>query len=278
MAGGAVISLRLKQGFTVPLEAETITPDAFLGNPVSHIERLPVVQGNTEAKLGDFFSVDGDAADVIRLEGDLSRVKYIGKAMTRGRIEVHGDAGMHLGAEMRGGEIAVHGNAGDWVGAEMRGGMLRVTGNAGHLVGGAYRGSEKGMRGGTILVGGSVGNETGCVMRRGVIAVAGGAGDFTGVMMLAGTIFVFGALGLRTGAGMKRGAIVAFAGAGGSPPLLPTFRFDCTYRPVWISLYLRQLREWGVGVPEASMRGLYRRYSGDLVELGKGEIVIWTSP
>jgi formylmethanofuran dehydrogenase subunit C len=115
-------------------------------------------------------------------------------------------------------------------------------------------------------------------MRRGVIAVAGSAGDFTGVMMLAGTIFVFGALGLRTGAGMKRGAIVLFSGDGGSPSLLPTFKFDCTYRPVWIDLYLRQLREWGVSVPEASMRGLYRRYSGDFVEHGKGEILVWTSP
>ncbi len=273
-----MISLRPKQEFAVPLEAETITPDAFAGNPPSRIEGLPVVQGNVEAKLGDFFSVGGDAGDVIRLEGDFSRVKYIGKAMTRGRIEVYGDAGMHLGAEMRGGEIVVHGNAGDWAGAEMRGGMLRVMGNAGHLVGGAYRGSEKGMRGGTILVGGSVGNETGCAMRRGVIAVGGSAGDFTGVMMLAGTIFAFGTLGIRTGAGMKRGTIVVFDGDGGSPPLLPTFRFDCTYRPVWISVYLRQLREWGVGVTEASVRGLYRRYSGDFVELGKGEILIWTSP
>ncbi len=273
-----MICLRPKGKFSVPLEAETITPDAFAGNPLSHIERLPVAHGNTEAKLGDFFSVDGDADDVIRLEGDLSRVKYIGKTMTRGRIEVHGDAGMHLGAEMRGGEIVVHGNAGDWVGAEMRGGMLRVRGNAGHLVGAAYRGSEKGMRGGTILVGGSVGNETGCAMRRGVIAVAGGAGDFTGVMMLAGTIFVFGPLGIRTGAGMKRGTIVAYEGNGGSPPLLPTFRFDCAYRPVWLSVYLRQLREWGVGVPEPRLRGLYHRYSGDFTELGKGEILIWTSP
>ncbi len=273
-----MISLRPKQSFAIPLEAETISPDAFAGNPLSHIERLPVVQGNAEATLGDFFFVEGDAGDVIRLEGDFSRVKYIGKAMTRGRVEIQGDAGMHLGAEMRGGEIVVHGNAGDWVGAEMRGGLLRVTGNAGHLVGGAYRGSEKGMRGGSILVGGSVGNETGCAMRRGVIAVTGSAGDLTGVMMLAGTICVFGSLGIRTGAGMKRGTIIALAGDGGPPPLLSTFRFDCAYRPVWVSVYLRQLRQWGVSVPGVGMRGLYRRYSGDLVELGKGEILIWTSP
>lgn len=273
-----MITLSLKTPLTVPLEAEAITPDAFAGLPVPEIERLPLHHGNAEARLADFFSVAGAADEAIRLEGDCSRVKYIGKGMTRGRIEIKGDAGMHLGAEMRGGEILVRGNGGDWVGAEMRGGMIRVTGDAGHLVGAAYRGSEKGMRGGAILVGGRAGNEAGCAMRRGLIAVGAGAGDFTGVMMLAGTIVVFGPLGIRTGAGMKRGSIVAVGDGGGGPALLPTFRFDCAYRPVWLRVYLRQLRAWGIAVPEPYLGGLYRRHSGDFVELGKGEILVWTSP
>jgi formylmethanofuran dehydrogenase subunit C len=272
-----VITLRLRETFTIPLEAEAITPDAFAGQSRSQIERLPVVHGNTEARLADFLTVEGEADDTVRLEGDLSRVKYIGRGMTRGRIEVYGDAGMHLGAEMRGGEIVVHGDAGDWVGAEMRGGLLRVEGHAGHLVGAAYRGSEKGMRGGTILVAGNVGNEAGCAMRRGLIAVGGSGGDFTGVMSIAGSIFVFGELGIRTGAAMKRGTIVAYGGNGGPPALLPTFRFDCAYRPAWIGLYLRRFRDWGFGVPDAVRGGVYHRYSGDLAELGKGEILAWTS-
>lgn len=276
-----MITLRPRRSFDVPLEAETITPDAFAGRPPADIERFPVVQGNTEARLGDFFSVEGEADDAIRLEGDVSRVKHVGNGMTRGRIEVHGDVGMHLGAEMRGGEIVVRGNAGDWVGAEMRGGLLRIEGHAGHLVGAGYRGSEKGMRGGVILVSGNVGNETGCVMRRGLIAVGGRAGDFTGVMMIAGTVFVFGELGIRTGAAMKRGTVVAYQGAGEArpgnpPPLLPTFRFDCAYRPAWIGLYLRQLSAWGFSVSDAIRDGVYHRYSGDLTELGKGEILAWT--
>ena len=278
MVGGALICLRLKEALGVPLEAETITPDAFAGTTPSAIARLPVVHGNVEGTLGDFFAIEGEADDAIRLESDLSRVKYIGKEMTRGRIEIYGDAGMHLGAEMSGGEIVVHGSTGDWLGAEMRGGTLRVEGNAGHLVDAAYRGSEKGMRGGTILVQGSAGNEVGCAMRRGLIAVGGDTGDFTGVMMLAGSIFVFGKLGIRTGAGMKRGTVVASQGGDGQPSLLPTFKFDCDYRPVWTRVYLRQLREWGFAIRDGMAGGLYRRYSGDFTELGKGEILVWISP
>jgi formylmethanofuran dehydrogenase subunit C len=227
--------------------------------------------------LGDFFAVAGEPDEAIRLAGDCSRVKYIGKGMTRGRIEVHGDAGMHLGAEMRGGEIVVHGDVADWAGAEMRAGVIRVRGNAGHLLGAGYRGSEKGMRGGTILVEGSAGNEVGCAMRRGLIAVGGNAGDFTGVTMLAGSIFVLGKLGIRAGAAMRRGSIVTYERGGGSPSLLPTFKLDCEYRPVWLRVFLRHLGECGFRVPEAMVGGLYLRYSGDFTELGKGEILVWTS-
>ncbi len=100
-----MISLALKSTVTVPVEAEMITPQAFQGKRVAEIEALPVLHGNAMARLGDFFQVSGDADDALRLAGDCSRVKYVGKGMTDGRIEIDGDAGMHLGAEMRGGEI-----------------------------------------------------------------------------------------------------------------------------------------------------------------------------
>jgi formylmethanofuran dehydrogenase subunit C len=271
-----MISLVFRGAVTVPVEAETITPQAFLGKDVSAISALPVLQGNATARLGDFFEVSGEPDGVVRLAGDCSRVKYIGKGMTEGRIEIEGDAGMHLGAEMRGGEIHVRGNVGDWAGAEMRGGLLTVAGNAGHLLGAAYRGSPKGMRGGTILVQGAAGNEVGCAMRRGLIAV-GAAGDFAGVMMLAGTIFVLGRCGIRPGAGMKRGTLVTVGPDGEGPRLLPTFRFDCEYRPPWIPLYARRLRALGCPVPDRIVGTACRRYSGDFTELGKGEILVWTS-
>jgi formylmethanofuran dehydrogenase subunit C len=258
---------------TIPVEAECITPDNLAGKSPAEVAALLVQHGNAPAPLGEFFHVEGDSSDgEILIEGECSRVKWVGSEMTRGRITVQGNIGMHLGAEMRGGEIRVHGNAGDWVGAEMRGGHLHVHGDSGHLVGAAYRGSRVGMRGGVILVDGKAGNEVGGGMRRGLIAVGGDVGDFAGVSLVAGTVFVFGRPGVRFGAGMKRGTIALF---GEAPPLLPTFRYDCLYRPVFMRLYLRHLLTWGFPGVGRYTEGNFKRYSGDLVALGKGEVLYW---
>ncbi len=270
-----MLLLRYKSSTTIPVEAECITPDHLAGKSPAEIAKLPVQHGNTQVPLGEFFTVEGDAGDrEVVLEGDCARVKWIGAGMTSGRITIHGSAGMHLGAEMTGGEIQLHGPAGDWVGGEMRGGRIHVHGDAGHLAGAAYRGSAAGMRGGVILIDGKAGNEVGAGMRRGLIAVGGDTSDFTGVSLLAGSIFVFGRPGIRLGAGMKRGTIVVL---GAEPQLLPTFRYDCLYRPVFLRIFLRQLVGWGYRVAEEYFHGFYQRYSGDLVALGKGEVLYWAT-
>jgi formylmethanofuran dehydrogenase subunit C len=270
-----MLHLRYHGTTTVPVEAECITPNNLADKSIAEIAALPVQHGNAPAPLGEFFQVSGDAGDQdIVLEGDCSRVKWVGAEMTSGRLTVRGNIGMHLGAEMRGGEVQVHGNAGDWVGAEMRGGRIHVHGNAGHLVGAGYRGSRLGMRGGTILVEGNAGNEIASGMRRGLIVLGGSTGDFPGVSMIAGSLFIFGQPGIRPGAGMKRGSLAFF---GPPPQLLGSFRYDCTYRPVFLSLYLKQLRTWGFPVADRYLGGAWKRYSGDLVALGKGELLLWTS-
>src|SRR5438105_1542058 len=188
-----MLTLRYHGSTTIPVEAECLTPDNLAGKSAAEVALLAVQHGNAPARVGDFFHTDGDAADgQVVIEGDCSRVKWIGAGMTTGTITVRGNAGMHTGAEMRGGTIHVHGNAGDWVGGEMRGGLIHVHGDAGHLVGAAYRGSRLGMRGGGILIDGKAGNEVGATMRRGLIAVGGAAGDFAGVSLIAGSVFVFG--------------------------------------------------------------------------------------
>jgi formylmethanofuran dehydrogenase subunit C len=145
-----------------------------------------------------------------------------------------------------------------------------VKGNAGHLVGSAPRGSPMGIRGGEIMVLGSAGNEIGSGMRRGLIAIGGDAGDFTGVNMLAGTVVVLGHLGWRTGAGLKRGSIACAHPA----DLLPTFSYACTYRPLYLRLVLAHLRALGLPVTDRQLAGRYRRWSGDGVEMNKGEILL----
>jgi formylmethanofuran dehydrogenase subunit C len=257
----------------VPLEAEVLTPARLAGLSSRETAKLTVVHGNQPAELGEFFRVTDAAGAEVHLTGDLSRVKYIGLRMSGGKIVVHGSAGMHLGAEMSGGEIIVEGNAGDWVGPEMTGGLILIKGNAGHMVGSAYRGSQVGVHGGEIVVFGNAGNEIGSGMRRGLIAIGGDSGDFAGVNMLAGTIVVLGHLGWRTGAGMRRGTIVSMHPA----ELLPTFSYACTYRPVFLRLYLPHLRRLGLPINEAHMQGSYQRWCGDAIELNRGEVLLLAS-
>lgn len=256
---------------TVPVEAEAIRPDTLAGKSNAEIAALRVQHGNASAPLGEFFRVEGSADDgAVTLEGDCSRVKMLGAGMAGGSLTIRGDAGMHLGAEMTGGEIRVHGNAADWVGAEMRGGKIHVHGNAGHLVGAAYRGSRFGMRGGAILVEGKTGDEVGIGMRRGLVVV-GEVGDFAGASLIAGTVFVFGPSGIRAGASMKRGTVAFF---GPPPEILRTFRYACTYEPIYLSLYLRQLHAWGYPGVAQYLNVRWHRYCGDRVSLGKGEILV----
>ncbi|MGH7174103.1 MAG: formylmethanofuran dehydrogenase subunit C, partial [Gemmataceae bacterium] len=241
-------TLTLKESPTVPLEAECLSPDVIAPLRSEEIAALPVFLGKRQQRLDDFFTVEGEGGDELEIRGDAGRVKWIGRGMTRGKIILHGNAGMHLGAYMKGGSIEVRGNAGDWIGAEMNGGFIRILGDAGGQMGAAYRGSLAGMKGGTILVEGTAGMEIGMRMRRGVIAVKGPVRDFAGLQMKGGTLFLLGGAELRTGAWMIRGTIVSGRPIG----LLPTFAYDCTYQPAFLRLYARYLHTLGFALPASA--------------------------
>src|SRR5438876_138367 len=120
-----MITLTLKEQPSVPLEAETISPDVTAQLSHDAVRALPVLLGKRQCRLDEFFEVDGAASDELEVRGDAGKVKWIGRGMTRGRIRIAGNAGMHLGAYMKGGVIEVSGNASDWVGAEMIDGLIR---------------------------------------------------------------------------------------------------------------------------------------------------------
>jgi len=273
------LRLRPKARPDLPVEAETITPDVFAGRSLPEIERLPVHVGNSTQTLGDYFDVEGETAEaateqLVIIEGDIPWLKYLGANMTAGHIVVNGAAGMHLGAQMSGGEITVDGSTSDWAGAEMRGGLLRIGGEAGNLLGAAYRGSGEGMTGGCIVVEGSAGVEMGSFMRRGMIVVLGGVGPFAGAHMNGGEIFVFGRAARRLGAEMRgNGGVIVCLGE--VEELLPTFVYETTYRPTFMRLYLRELRD-ALGIKEAEgfIDAPFRRYRGDIAVGGEGEILI----
>jgi formylmethanofuran dehydrogenase subunit C len=229
------LTLTLREQPDVPLDAEVLTPDRLVGD----IAALPLWHGKERTRVGEFFEVSG-AGDDVRVEGDLSRVRYVGAGMTAGRLTVAGDVGAHAGAGMRGGTLVVRGSAGRKLGEHMRGGEIVVHGDAGE--------------------------QAGARLRRGLIAVGGRAGEAAGLRMIAGTIVALG-VGAHAGAGMRRGSIVTTE----AQPL-STFTFSCVYRPPFLRLYLRRLQ--ALGLPVEQLDGRYARWCGDGVELRRGEILI----
>jgi formylmethanofuran dehydrogenase subunit C len=134
--------------------------------------------------------------------------------------------------------------------------------------------APRGMTGGELVVHGSVGREAGALMRRGLLVAGATVGDHAAVGMIAGTLVAFGAVGPTPGLWSKRGSVVALADV----PVPSTYRYACTYQPVHLRLLLSRLKlRYGLPVEGRHLTGFYRRYSGDLAELGKGEILAWTA-
>ena len=231
---GAGVTLKRKESSTIPVEADSICPDRFVGRGPTEIAALPAFYGRRKVTLGDLFEVDGAGTDNVIVSGDLKAVKKIGQGMSMGRITVTGDVGPASGR--------VHDRRRD-----RRGGRRRRLGGRPH-VGRPHRRPRRrrALRRRRLLRrdagrarrhhhrrAATPGERSGARMRRGLIVVLGDTGEFAGAGMLAGSVLVGGRLGGRPGAGMKRGTIVAF---GEAPELLPTFRYACSYRPVFLQL------------------------------------------
>ena len=43
----------------------------------------------------------------------------------------------------------------------------------------------------------------------------------------------------------------------------------------FVTIYLKWLREQGFPIPESAYSGTFRRYNGDVIERGQGEVLIW---
>ncbi|MGD9648788.1 MAG: formylmethanofuran dehydrogenase subunit C [Pirellulales bacterium] len=263
----------------LPIEVAGLTPTALADKSLAEIERLPVQQGNRQVPVAEFFDISGAASErVWQFEGDLSRVHWLAAGLDAGRIHVDGSVGRHAGSGMSGGTLTISGDAGDWLGAEMSGGHIDVAGSAGNLVAAPYRGARRGMTGGTILIRGDAGDELGRAMRRGLIAVAGNVGTAAGYDLLAGTILIGGSVGPRLGAGTRRGTIVLTrkgALSRAAPlELPPTFRRAARYQPTFLRLLARHLAQFGFPFSLDDAAAEYETYVGDLLTVGKGEVLV----
>ena len=265
------ITLTLRAPLERALEADVIAADRFASLDAREISALRLWDGRESISLGDVFTVSGERSQNVVLDGDLTKVHGIGTLMSSGTLEIAGSAGNALGARMRGGAIRVQGSAGEDAGSAMSGGSLVIGGNVGDRVGGALQGASKGMTGGDIIVRGSAASDAGARMRRGILYCAA-VGPRAGLGMIAGNLIVAGDIGEGAGAGNKRGSIVALGGV----RVPQTYAYACTYRPPHVSLMLLFLRaRYAVSVDDAHLHGLFKRYSGDLAEIGKGEILEW---
>jgi formylmethanofuran dehydrogenase subunit C len=248
------ITLTPKAAFPGLVDGRALAPDRLAGLTGSQLGKLLLpVEGRGSVPLGDLCRIDGDTSQKLRLEGDWSAVDGLGTGMAGGRLEVTGSAGRD-------------------VGACMVGGVVIVQGDAGANAGGARPGGSRGMAGGEIVIRGGAGSEAGARMRRGLIYVGGAAGEGAGRSMIAGTLVLAGPAGQNTALWNKRGSIIALADLA----IPVTYRYACSYHPPAVPLLLGRLaRLYGARIGPEQIAGRYRRYSGDLAESGKGEILAW---
>lgn len=278
------VKLTLRTPPDLPVDAQSLIPESFVGKDQADIGALPLLLGNRSVTVADFFDVailpadpgDGRTEEAreggtLHLCGDLSRFKHIGEEMACGRVVVDGPVGSHAGAFMTGGALDVNGEAGDYLGAHMSGGRITVRGSAGHFAGAAYRGYVFGMTGGSICIHGDAGHMVGARLRRGLVAVGGSCGDLAAYGMRAGTVLIGGKSRVRAGANMVRGTVILL-----TPPeaIMPTFRYNCAYCPGFWPILHASLAGLGLDFPGVSPQAVFESYSGDINEGGRGEILL----
>ncbi len=248
------LTARLKSSLEQRVDCSAVLTAPWAALTADELSKRTVeLERDGRVPLGELFEIKGSPAGQIRFTGDLSRADRLAAGLSEGAVTVEG-------------------NLGDEAGLGMAGGALVIRGNAGARTGAAAPGFKRGMTGGELIVQGSAGAETGASMRRGMLAIGGRAGDRAGLGMIAGNIVVFGTAGENAGLWSKRGSIAALGGI--TPPA--SYAYACTYQPIHLRVILLRLKTiYGLRVSKRQLAGPYRRYSGDLAELGKGEILEW---
>ena len=238
--------LTLRESPPAPVDGSVLTAGVTAGDELRC--------GRERLQVGDLFALSGDG-DGLVLEGDLSRFDGIGRGLAAGEVVVHGDVGDGAGVAMSGGVLTIHGNAGTRVGA-------------------AVPAARSGMTGGEIVVTGDVGEEAGAGLRRGLVAIGGRVGTGAGLRMLAGTVIALGGFAGEAGMGNRRGSLVS------AVPLtpLPTYTFAAWGRLPALELQLRRVKALGLPVADELLTARWARWSGDALELNRGELLIYDGP
>lgn len=270
---------RLERRATLPglVDASPLCADRLAVLDENAVARLELLAGAERVPLGDLFRVRRLAehgTPRLEIEGSPHLLR-LAAGMEAGRVDVDGDAGGLLGEGLRGGEIHVRGDAGPLAGASARGGVISITGSAGDRLGGPSPGAKHGLAGAEIIVAKDAGEEAGLRMRRGLIAVGGEVGRLPAHHGLAGTLLVArGPLELA-GLGMRRTSIVSLDREA-YPESLRTANFveSGAAQPIILRVLYARLRALGVDLDTACDFASYHLFSGDILEGGRGEILV----
>ena len=166
--------LVLRQAPALRVDGRLLAPAHLRGMAADDVRRVALPSGRDRIELGEWFDVlpgDGDA-DVLHIDGDLSRFDAVGAGLHEGTLHVGGDVGDAAGMGMTGGRLTIEGHVRDLAGCAMRGGWLEIAGDAGGFA--ASR-----MVAGTLAIGGRCGAMPGWGMRRGSVVFAGAAPQAT---------------------------------------------------------------------------------------------------
>jgi len=259
------------RGSDVGFDAVDLPLHAFVGLGEAEIARLPVLAGSIRVPLGELLHVRGEREDRIVVVGATPAMCGLGTGFRHGELIIEGDAGERTAAGMIGGRIHVRGNVGQATGLAMQGGTLLVDGMAGNHFCAAAPGSRRGMTGGEAVVRGSAGRGCAVRMRRGIVVVGGPAGPELARDILAGTVVTLGSVEGMPGEASRRGSVVALDAVA----IPHTYRYACTFEPVWVRLLLRHLiGRFAVAIRPEALEGPYRRFCGDMGTPGKGELLV----
>jgi formylmethanofuran dehydrogenase subunit C len=254
------------------VDMSPLVPERLAGLGAKQIMALELECAGRRIAAGELFSVSGEDASRILIEGSSERLDRVGQDMKQGEITVRGDAGAYLGRGMRGGSIAVEGNAGAYCASGMSNGLIRIAGDAGDFLGAALPGEHRGMQGGTVLVRGNAGERLGDRMRRGMVLVEGGCGDYCASRMGAGTIAVMGPCGAGLGFAMRRGSVILDRAADLPPTFADFGSHDLGFLRLLHGAWRHLVPGSRFAAGGASVR--VRRFVGDLANGGKGEVLI----
>lgn len=254
------------------LDLSCLNPVLLANLRHNEIEQLPLWVGREQHPLGEFFTVKGEDATKLVVEGSVDRFDGLGAGLKAGhQLKVLGDVGAYLGQGMTGGSIELQGNAGIFVGSRMKAGVIQIRGNAGDFVGGTIAGDMQGMAGGLVYIRGNAGDRAADGLRRGMVVVEGMVGAYACSRMKAGTLVALNGVGPHAGFGMKRGTLLT-----GKLQAIPaTFRDGGEQQLGVMVLLLRHLRTLGGQLAQLPHDPpAMRRYLGDRANGGMGEILL----